>query len=171
MRRTCRNPVRPKAGPSFPKSPDRPVCGGGSRRPQQGQFAAALDYVAQLHGGKAQGSQQKAQAAQALECGKICVLHGQKSGQALGGGFGGESVIAQSAFQNCLHCLRFVGRSFESKRNDIRRLGENILARPLRPAADRLEKCCCPTGRPLADGFFRRGHRRYQKFRPALATN
>ena len=53
-------------------------------RPQQGQFAAAFQHVAQLHGSQPEGTQEQAQAAQALKGGKIRVLDGQKAGQPFG---------------------------------------------------------------------------------------
>ncbi len=69
---------------------------------KQGQFAAALQHVPQLHGRQPERAQQEPQSAEALERGEIGVLHGEEIGQPLAGRLGGKAVVAQvrsSAFR------------------------------------------------------------------------
>ncbi len=67
------------------------------------RLGAALQDAAQLNDGQPDRAEQKTQAAEALECREISVLHCHERGQLGGRRFGIETVVAKHRFQSRAH--------------------------------------------------------------------
>ena len=83
---------------------------------QQGQFAAALEDVAQHDHAEADAAEQQAEAAENLEGAEVGVLHGVELREAARGGGEFETTVAEGAgeLRGCVGCA--VGRGIHEEK-------------------------------------------------------